>query len=109
MSIVKKEVEPEMGNEGKNCRISPTLLVVQGINDGGADIINKSNTSSRSKGHLSLNPWGLYTSEKFTFSPATIMNQNVPRTINYNAMLKCIPYISQQRFGQLRLRSLVTN
>ena len=57
--------------------------------------------------NLSLNPWGLYTSEKFAFSPATIMNQNVPRTINYNAMLKCIPYISQSRFGQLRLRSLV--
>ena len=37
----------------------------------------------------------------------TIMNQNLPRTINYNAMLKCIPYISQPRFGRLRLRSLV--
>ena len=79
-----------MGNEGKNSRRYPTLSVVQGIKDGGADIVKKSDTSSRNIEQLS-SPWGLYTSEKFTFSHATIMNQNVPQTITYNVMLKCTP------------------
>ena len=100
--LSKKRLSQEWATKEKWSYIA-NFSVVQGVKDRGADIINKSNTSSRNKARLSLNPWGLYPSEKFTFSPATINNQNVPQTITYNAMLKCIPQdirlISYNRFG----------